>query len=560
MNNRTLLFAAALLAGAAEAQAPSNNGCSTPLVVFDGVNPQPPNGTSGQYFTNVGATNSSTSSFPIECGAAFNKDVWFEYTASRTGTYSIRTCTPSGFTAGSLTETVIAVYDSAACPSGATPIACNDDSFTCGLLSNRSSVSVDLFDNVVYLIRVGTEHATQSGTFYLTVEAPAASSYDSCLFAQSLAMGDNALTFDGSNVLTSTYGCSNFGSTVSDVWFTWTTGLLQAINPCEMTLTTTGASDYIAVYTGTCSLLGSSFTLVACGGQQATFSPSGVGTEYFIRCGMAQVANPSGLAFNLNLTCSPHPPNDACANGLTILGGTIPYLPAQDEYTTTVGAVTTPGLTPCATFNSDVWFDYIATTSGKVLVSTVPPNGYAAGSMTDTVLAVYASCGGALIACNDDVGSGLYPLRSELEFDATQGVHYRIMVADFGTHEDEGTFTFSIYPRFALTMSSPLGAGSFQLNLQKGGPFHFFYTCLTLNAGAYPYGPFYGIEPTFTEIIVQLTSNAQPFLGALDGAGAYQFGPLTGGPAGLTLYGVTLEFDAVGSIAGVTNFTNHTIP
>ncbi len=559
-----IVTAVAILAAVAGAQAPSNNSCTSPLVVFTGVNPQPPSGTSGQYFTNVGATDSSAASFSIECGSDFNKDVWFLFTAPRTGNYVIKTCTPSGFTSGSLSQTVVAIYDSASCPSG-TAIACNDDSITCNIFgSDRSLVSVNLFDNHDYLVRVGTESTTLTGNFYLTIEAPTTAANDNCTGAVALSSGANAGTFEGSNGSTTTYGCSEFGVANTDVWFSYTGTFLNVITPKEVVVSIIGAADMFAVYTGTCSILPpASFSALDCSGANAAnvlkFVP-GIGT-YYIRVGRSFVVEPS-LDFTVIVEVNDIPDADTCANGILTFGGVQPSNSDVAAQYSNVGATDRnwgPTTSCVLNSNSDVWFDYIATTSGKVYVSTSTPSGQTPGTLTDTVVAVFADCAtSTAIACNDDSAFGFL---SYLEFDAVQGVHYKIMVAAYSSSGNtEGTFWLSIIPKFNLSMSSPLGAGSLRINLVDGGPNHAFFTCITLNAGSYPYGPFYGIEPSFTEILLQLSSFSEPFVGVMNGLGAYQFGPLAGLPGGLNLYAVTLEFDAVGNVAGVSNRTNHLIP
>ncbi len=559
-----IVTAVAILAAVAGAQAPSNNSCTSPLVVFTGVNPQPPSGTSGQYFTNVGATDSSAASFSIECGTDFNKDVWFLFTAPRTGNYVFKTCTPSGFTSGSLSQTVVAIYDSASCPSG-TAIACNDDSPTCNIFgSDRSYLNVNLFDNHDYLIRVGTESTTLTGTFYLTVEAPATAANDTCIGAIGLSAGANAGSFDGSNGSTATNGCSEFAVDNSDVWFSYTGSILNLLTPKEVVVTATGTIDFIAIYSGTCSLFpASSFSTLDCGpnipGAAFKFVPGN--DTYYIRVGRAFAVEPA-LDFNITVEVNVVPDTDDCADGVTTFGGVQPSYSDIASFYTNVGATDRgwPLTTGCVgNSNSDVWFDYIATTSGKVYVSTDTPSGQTPGTLLDTVIAVFTDCTTTSpIVCNDDGGVGLL---SYLEFDAVQGTHYRIMVAGYSHYQNqEGTFWLAIIPKFKLSMASPLGAGSLRINLTDGGPNHAFFTCITLNAGTYPYGPFYGIQPTFTEILLQLSSFSEPFVGVMNGIGGYQFGPLAGLPSGVNLYAVTLEFDAVGNVAGVTNYTNHLIP
>jgi hypothetical protein len=552
----------AVFAASVSAQAPSNNSCSTPLTVFAGINPQPPNGTSGQFFTNVNATNSSTTTFGVECATNFNKDVWFEFTPTRTGNHVIKTCTPSGFTAGTLTTTTIAVYDGADCPSGGTSLACNDDSANCGTNSDRSAIGVNLWDGHTYLIRVGSESVTLAGTFYLTIEVPALAANDSCAAADALLMGANSGSFNGSNSSGFSYACSNFAVDHADVWYTYTGSLADALVGSEIALTISGAADFMAVYTGNCPSLFSSYTLVDCG-TVVQFTP-GLNTTYYIRVGRDFALEPS-LSFTLTAVKTESPSNDVCGNGLFTFGGQQPSNTDVSAFYDNSGAVDTDfGASPpacLANSNSDVWFDYFATSSGKVLVTTDTPSGYTAGTLTNTVLAVFATCpngdAASLIACDDNSGLGLL---SSVTFDAIHGVQYKIMVAGAGDNlNTEGTFWLSIATRFRLQMSAPGGPGTFRSDLFDGAPNHLFFTCLTLNQGSFPYGPFFGIQPTFTELLLQLTSGAPPFVGFLDASGAFAWGPYPA-VSGMTLYGVALEFDAGFAHVGTTSQVAFTIP
>jgi len=135
-----------------------NDDCSGAVPVTVGSNP----GACGT-FTNVGATTSA--GFPAICNT-ISSDVWYSFTPSVTGPYSIGTDTPAGCVNGTETDTVVAVYSS--CAAGGTPIACDDDSGA-GLLS---LLTVGLCANQTYFIRVGsfgTQSATNNGTFYLTI-------------------------------------------------------------------------------------------------------------------------------------------------------------------------------------------------------------------------------------------------------------------------------------------------------------------------------------------------------------------------------------------------------
>jgi hypothetical protein len=157
---RSLLVALVFCLGSTfgAAQAPSNDECSGAVPVTLGTNPAP--AASGNFYSNVGATTSA--GYPAIC-ASLNSDVWFSFTPATTDVYQIDTSTPAGFTAGTETDTVLAVYDS--CIPGA-PLACDDDTGT----GNLSQLSVALAAGQTYLIRVGDwSTSVNPGTFYLNI-------------------------------------------------------------------------------------------------------------------------------------------------------------------------------------------------------------------------------------------------------------------------------------------------------------------------------------------------------------------------------------------------------
>ena len=106
---------------------PSNNSCSTPVVVTAG----------GTYTT---ATCAATTDGPATgtCGPSMTKDVWYRFTPASNGTLSLDTC-------GSSFDTMLAVYPSSACPSRA-ELACNDDAGGNGPCANtlRSFLSMNV--------------------------------------------------------------------------------------------------------------------------------------------------------------------------------------------------------------------------------------------------------------------------------------------------------------------------------------------------------------------------------------------------------------------------------
>jgi hypothetical protein len=164
---KVISFAAVATIGFAQV---SNDECAGAVPVTLGTNPAP--AASGNFYSNVGATTSA--GYPATC-ATLNSDVWFSFTPSTTGVYQITTSTPTGFTAGTETDTVVAVYRSCTAGAVCSVLGCDDDSGT-GLLSQ---LSVGLAGGQTYYIRVGDfSTSVNTGTFYLTINP------DTTTFAQ----------------------------------------------------------------------------------------------------------------------------------------------------------------------------------------------------------------------------------------------------------------------------------------------------------------------------------------------------------------------------------------
>ncbi|MBI5929657.1 MAG: S8 family serine peptidase [Chloroflexi bacterium] len=122
------------------------------------------------------------------------------------------------------------------------------------------------------------------------------------------------------------------------------------------------------------------------------------------------------------------PTNDLFA-GATVVSS-LPYRRTQEVYqATTTGTDPSAGtLCSVSTRSDTVWYSYFAPASQTVSITTE-------GSTYDTVVGVYTGTEGALtlVGCNDDT-DGLHNIRSSaLNFNATGGTTYRIMIAKFGT-------------------------------------------------------------------------------------------------------------------------------
>ncbi len=124
---------------------------------------------------------------------------------------------------------------------------------------------------------------------------------------------------------------------------------------------------------------------------------------------------------------------DDCASGTFISGpGT--------AFTGNIFASNTPGDLPaeaCFPASVDRWFSYTPPANGTVVFKFCPAGGCAS---YDSVLAAYAGCGGAQIACNDDFCG----LHSQISFAVFSGINYRIRVAGFSSNTGTGVLSWNL--------------------------------------------------------------------------------------------------------------------
>lgn len=261
----------------------TNDECSSAITVGNGTNPGGPTGVSGNFYTNVGATQSPS----FICVSGTQLDVWFAYTAAATGTITVTTCPPPAFSPGSL-DTVLTVFDGAACPPSVN-LGCNDDA-----CSFWSTVNAPVTAGGLYYFRVSGLFGS-TGTFYLTITPPAVPvTNDECASPIALSVGTNG-PYSNATATSSpgvSASCGGGSPGYRDLWFSFTA-------PCSTPVTiNTGCNGFDTILTaytscggpeiacsddvgGPCGL-SSSITFAATAGVQyriraAAFSPSNTG-------------------------------------------------------------------------------------------------------------------------------------------------------------------------------------------------------------------------------------------------------------------------------------------
>jgi hypothetical protein len=532
---RMKFFVAALCAATAVGQSfPADNECATATTFLaDGINPAP--AASGFTFTNVGATTS----VGTMC-ATFNNDVWFLYLPTVTGQHTIATCTPGGFTAGSMADTVLAVYD--VC--GGTSLACNDDATGC---PNRSLVNVNLNAGTLYYVRVG-EWGTvtpTANTFYVTVQPPLPpATNDDCPAATAIVDGPNLnLTNSGASPSADPATCATF---LDDVWFYYVatrTGVASFSTGCGGTFDTV-----MAVYDNCGGVeLGCNDNTAGCptGGSTVTVNIV-LGNIYFVRVGV-KVA---GVSSPFSLSVTEPPANDECVAALPVsLGINGPFNNHNATNSSLTGASCGAGGN-----KNDVWFYFLATCPGPHSIS----NG-CAGAF-DSVMSVYDACGGLEVACNDDTpGCGFGA--STVTFTPTVGSAYLIRVASF-TQGLTNVFnlTVSAGSGFALAFTAPLGPGSVQADFTGGAPSGGYVFALTLSQGLFPNGWLGGLDISLGELLLEIQTGF-PFVGNLGPCGETTIGPFPGLPSGLQLFGGGISMNVLfGNVTAIAPAVSFTIP
>jgi len=136
------------------------------------IGPGPGGGTAGETCAEAGSINDGETAFdttgsttdgPGDCPV--DQDIWYVYTATRTGYLQVSLC-------GSSYDTFLAVYDAGACPP-TTLLGCNDD--YCDV---QSQVTVAIAEGSDYLIRVGGYgSSTGSGVINISYDPSGENSY-----------------------------------------------------------------------------------------------------------------------------------------------------------------------------------------------------------------------------------------------------------------------------------------------------------------------------------------------------------------------------------------------
>jgi subtilisin-like proprotein convertase family protein len=281
--------------------------------------------------TTVGANyqNNAANGGTPTCASPGAPDVWYVFTATASGNYTIDTQT------GTITDGGMSIY-SGACGS-LTQLACDDDSSPNGLMP---MITTALTAGQTYYIRFWAYGGTATGTFSICVTTPpAAPSNDNCVTSTVVTQQPNGscTTVTGTVAGATSSGIANCtGTADDDVWYSFTATNTTAI----INRTTTGSWDSgIEIFASTGPAPGSCIGVsLGCQDSEASFTVSGltVGMNYYVRVYSWSTAfTPSNPTFTFCVTSPPTlPPGSivmtngsttACSGTFYDMGGLTDY-------------------------------------------------------------------------------------------------------------------------------------------------------------------------------------------------------------------------------------------
>lgn len=368
------------------------------------------------------------------------KDLWFYVTVPANGLLKAETCP------GTL-DTKLAIYDVGCTPADFTDIGCSDDD--CGV---RSSAAVGATAGSTYYVRVGswgTDAGAQgpsgASTLRLTLTSPQAN--DECAGALAVAC-NSSTTFDQtlytSNITDPAFSCYFGGPSpgTNTAWFVFTAADVSArLQTCN---SPTATDTLIAVYDPT---TGCTVPIELCCSEDACgllsrvcCSNLTIGSDYIVQVASFAAGSAGLCTLDIECPCPPGPAFDQCAQRGPIFDGLTAFSTLDAD---TDGPIEAGCQFDGQTYH-DIWYNYEATCTASLRVTTC--SGFGGSADYDTDLVVYDGCDcNALvrIGCNDDGPAGCPGFTSLVEVPVVAGNCYKIRVGGW-LNGDMGTGTLNI--------------------------------------------------------------------------------------------------------------------
>ena len=378
-------------------------------------------------------------------------DLWYTFIAPTTDSYDFDTDNGTNY------DTRIAIYSVPTCPAApADVIACDDDT-----LGTQSFAQANLTMGLTYLIRVGGDEPTESGTGFLTIGAtPPPPANDDCVNAIALTMVgvtpyDSAAGTLGSGLPLDDLVCDmgTFGDEqiYRDVWYSFTPTMTDFYDIASINNGNPVIDSRLAVY-NQAACPDDPALVIACdddAGPGLEAAVTGVsmtsGTTYIIRLGTFAVGTdggPAALSIAAGTPPPPPPANDDCATAAVAMVGVTAY--DNTLATTGTGLPLDPLVCDMGTFGDDqiyfdLWYTFTPGTTDVYDISSIN-NG---NPTIDSRVAVYnqATCPdnpALVIACDDDSGGALQAAVFSVPLTAMTTYTIRVGVYDAGAFSSPG--------------------------------------------------------------------------------------------------------------------------
>ncbi len=388
---------------------PVNDDCSNALPIGE---------VSGLPYTTIGATAGGDNP---GCGGIVDPvDIWYEYTATVTGSGSFSLC-------GSNFNTRLAIWD--AC--GGTVLTCNDNSSVCGWGSQQSHISMDVVSGTTYYIQVGGNNAL-TGSGQLSVEVYPFPDNDNCLNATSIGEVTDLL-FSTVEATASGISPNCGGTNPIDIWYEYSP---SASGVANIDLCGSSFDTRLAIWD-------------ACNGNQIDCNDDSdncgngsyqsylsikvnSGNVYYIQVGGYNNTTGNG---DLSISLTPYAENNECVDATPV--GEITGMPFTLDYATASGSNPGCGGT---TNPVDLWYEYTPSLTGLASFSLCMSN-------FDTRLAIWDECGGNVLSCNNNSNiCSPGSKQSYIELNVSLGNTYIVQVGGRNDNTGSGILSINISP------------------------------------------------------------------------------------------------------------------
>ncbi|MCD4720182.1 MAG: hypothetical protein K8S13_10045, partial [Desulfobacula sp.] len=414
-----------------------------------------------------GTTKNATHDVYQACSSGKRLSVWYRFTAPAEGFIALDLCGSSA-----LQDPALSVFDNCwgglenGCNTG-----CNGNPCTEPCLLGNDLVKVEQGQD--YYIMVSSKNGVPGSNFTLNYQFLPIN--NEC--AEAFFVGTPSETPGQTWLATidSISPCQGVIATAPGVWYK------VVGNGNTLTASTCDAmTDYdtqISVYCSGCPTLtcvGANDDDTSCGGGKSSVTwcaESGMVYYIFVHGFQSQTGNfklkiiDSGTSCSLSVNC--HPSNEDCQEAIPLNQGT---LMVDNSGTNPIG-----GSSTCGGYN-DIWFSYTTQCNGEVTIDTVQST----GTLEDTIISVYESCGGPEYGCNDDYDLVQFGKRSAITLPSPGNRKHLIQASSYEAY-DVGTFPLrvtevvdpvDIVP-WALPDASQYMEYLYQLPVSGGCPFWF---------------------------------------------------------------------------------------